>query len=58
MMQDRVMTNGANGKTLSRLVAVLFMGLAFAGCAMMLGAGGESLFAEDVYIVGPQTAVR
>jgi len=52
------MTNGANGKTLSRLVAVLFMGLAFAGCAMMLGAGGESLFAEDVYIVGPQTAVR
>lgn len=52
------MTNGANGKILSRLAAVLFMALAFAGCAIMLGAGGESLFAEDVDVVGPQTAVR
>lgn len=40
------MTNGANGKTLTRLIAVLFMGLAFAACAVMLGSGSESLFAD------------
>ena len=40
------MTNGANGKILTRLGAVIFMGLAFAGCAMMLGSGNQSLFAD------------
>jgi hypothetical protein len=57
MMQERVMTNGANGKTLTRLIAVLFMGLAFAACAVMLGSGNQSLFA-DGYYGGQQTAVR
>ena len=52
------MTTGAHGKTLSRLTAVLFMGLAFVGCCMMLGAGEQSLFAEGQYAVGPQTAAR
>lgn len=52
------MTNGAKGLTLSRLVAVLFMGLAFAACAVMVGAGNESLFA-DVHTQPPtQTAAR
>lgn len=47
------MTNGANRKTLSRLMAVIFMGLAFAGCAMMLTSGNKSLFAETGhYAVG------
>ena len=52
------MTTGAHGKTLSRLTAVLFMGLAFVGCCMMLGAGEQSLFVEGHYVVGPQTAAR
>ena len=51
------MTNGANGKTLTRLIAVLFMGLAFAACALMLGSGNESLFA-DGYYGGQQAAAR
>jgi hypothetical protein len=58
MMQGRVMTNGANGKTLTRLAALLFMGLAFAGCALMLGSGNESLFADGHYGGGHQTAAR
>jgi hypothetical protein len=56
MMQDQVMTHGANGKTLTRLAAVLFMGLAFAGCAMMLGAGGDSLFVDIAYPVVEQAS--
>ena len=46
------MTDGANRKTVSRLVALIFMGLAFAGCAMMLTSGNQSLFAD----VGHYTA--
>lgn len=52
------MTNGANGKTLTRLAALLFMGLAFAGCAVMLGSGNESLFADGHYGGGHHTATR
>jgi len=51
------MTNGANGKILSRLAAVLFMAMAFAGCALMLSAGNDSLFAEGYY-GGEQQAAR
>ena len=40
------MTNGANLTTLTRLAAVIFMGMAFAGCAMMLTSGNQSLFAD------------
>jgi hypothetical protein len=40
------MTDGANTKFLTRLAAVLFMGLAFAGCAMILSSGERSLFTE------------
>jgi len=40
------MTDGANTKFASRLMAVVFMGLAFAGCAMILSSGERSLFAE------------
>lgn len=40
------MTDGANSKFISRLLAVVFMGLAFAGCAMILSSGERSLFAE------------
>lgn len=58
MMQGRVMVNGANRLTLSRLAAVLFMGLAFAACAVMVGAGNESLFAEGAYAVSEQTPAR
>jgi hypothetical protein len=57
MVQDPVMTNGANGKILSRLAAVLFMAMAFAGCALMLSAGNDSLFAEGLY-GGEQQAAR
>ncbi len=52
------MINGANRLTLSRLAAVLFMGLAFAACAVMVGSGGESLFADGNYTVAQQTAAR
>jgi hypothetical protein len=57
MMQERVMTNGANGKILTRLIAVLFMGLAFAAGAVMLGSGNDSLFADGDY-GRQQTAAR
>ena len=40
------MTNGANRTTLTRLLAVIFTGLAFAGCAVMLTSGNQSLFAD------------
>jgi hypothetical protein len=46
--RDKDMTNGAN-KMVSRLAAVIFMGLAFAGCAMMLTSGNQSLFADGHY---------
>lgn len=52
------MTNGANSKMLTRLIAVLFMGLAFTACAVMLGSGNESLFADGYYGGGQQTAAR
>ena len=58
MMQGRVMINGANRLTLSRLAAVLFMGLAFAACAVMVGSGGKSLFADGNYAAAQQTAAR
>jgi len=58
MMQERVMANSSNGKTLTRLIAVLFMGLAFAGCALMLSSGSESLFADGYYGGSQQTAAR
>ena len=40
------MTDGANSKFVSRLMAVLLVGLAFAGCAMILSNGERSLFTE------------
>lgn len=40
------MTSGANSKPMTRFVALLFMGLAFAGCAMILSSGERSLFTE------------
>jgi hypothetical protein len=40
------MTHGANSKFFSRFVALLFIGLAFAGCAAMIAQGDKSLFAE------------
>jgi hypothetical protein len=57
MMQERAMTSGANGKILTRLIAVLFMGLAFTACAVMLGSGNDSLFADGDY-GRQQTAAR
>lgn len=39
------MTGGANSKYLTRILAVVFIGLAFAGCAAMFTAD-RSLFAE------------
>lgn len=44
------MGDGADRKTLSRVAAVLFMALAFAGCAAILSGGGQSLFADGHYI--------
>jgi hypothetical protein len=44
------MTDGANSKFVSRLLVVLVMGLAFAGCAMMLSSGERSLFAETRHV--------
>jgi hypothetical protein len=58
MMQERVMTNGARRITLSRLAAVVFMGLAFAACALMVGSGNDSLFAEGHYAAPQQAAAR
>lgn len=40
------MTDGANSKFLTRLVVVLAMGVAFAGCAMILSSGERSLFVD------------
>jgi hypothetical protein len=40
------MSGGTNSKFMSRFVALLFMGLAFAGCAMILSGGERSLFAD------------
>jgi hypothetical protein len=42
------MTGATHSKFLSRLVAVVFIGLAFAGCAAMMSAD-RSLFAETSY---------
>ena len=41
------MTSGANGKFVTRLMAVLFVGFTFAGCAMMFAQSEKSLFAES-----------
>ncbi len=40
------MTGGANSKYLTRIMAVIFIGLAFAGCAAMFANNERSLFAE------------
>jgi len=40
------MSGGTNSKFMSRFVALLFMGLAFAGCAMILSSAERSLFAD------------
>ncbi|MEQ1607834.1 MAG: hypothetical protein ABL956_02520 [Hyphomonadaceae bacterium] len=37
----------ANDKFVTRLIAVLFVGLAFAGCVAMFVQGDKSLFAES-----------
>jgi hypothetical protein len=37
---------GANSKFFSRFIAVLFVGLAFAGCAAMFVQSEKSLFVE------------
>lgn len=47
------MTSGTNSKFVSRLVAIVFMGLAFAGCLAMLSSGERQLFAD----VGPSAAI-
>lgn len=44
------MTGGANNnRFFSRMMVVGIMALAIAGCAAMLGAGQESLFADISY---------
>jgi hypothetical protein len=43
------MTGGANNRFFSRMMVVGFMALAIAGCAAMLGAGEQSLFADMSY---------
>ena len=40
------MPGGTNSKFMSRFAALLFMALAFAGCAMILSNGERSLFAD------------
>ncbi len=40
------MTGGANGKYLTRIMAVILVGLAFAGSAAMFAKNERSLFAE------------
>jgi hypothetical protein len=40
------MTGGANSKFLTRIMALVFIGLAFAGCAAMFAQSDRSLFAE------------
>jgi hypothetical protein len=49
------MSGGAN-KFVSRIVALLFMGLALAGCFAMLSSGERSLFA-DIEAGAGQTAM-
>jgi hypothetical protein len=39
------MTHGVNGKIVTRILALVFVGLAFAGCAAMFAAD-RPLFAE------------
>lgn len=41
------MTSGANSKFVSRIFAVIMIGLAFAGCAAMFVQGDRSLFVES-----------
>ena len=41
------MTSGANSKFVTRFLAVLFVGLAFAGCAAIFVQSEKSLFAES-----------
>jgi hypothetical protein len=48
------MTGGANSKFISRFIAVLFIGLAFAGCAAMFVQGEKSLFADPSYTSMPR----
>jgi hypothetical protein len=43
------MTGGANNRFFSRMMVVGLVALAFAGCAAMLGAGNQSLFADLSY---------
>jgi hypothetical protein len=44
------MTGGANNnRFFSRMMVVGFLALAIAGCAAMLGAGDQSLFADVSY---------
>ena len=40
------MSGGTNSKLVSRFMVVLVMGLAFAGCAMIVFSGERSLFAD------------
>lgn len=41
-----IMSGGTNSKFVSRLVALLFMGLALAGCFAMVSSSERSLFAD------------
>ncbi len=41
------MTSGANSKFVTRFIAVAFVGLAFAGCAMMFMNSEKSLFGDQ-----------
>lgn len=43
----KVGMTSANDKFVTRLIAVLFVGLAFAGCVAMFVQGDKSLFAES-----------
>ena len=42
----RFMSGDANNKFVSRIVVLLFMGLALAGCFAMLSSGERPLFAD------------
>lgn len=44
--RGKSMSGGTNGKFMSRFVALVFMGLALAGCFAMLSHGERSLFAD------------
>lgn len=41
------MTSGANSKFVTRFLAVAFVGLAFAGCAMMFMNSKKSLYGDQ-----------